>query len=95
MAKKKKAHMQICVAKEDRYPRGIVREAIDYLKLFMPVTLAIRLLCILFVVFGMKNARIDPSCWLPCQNCTDCTQKDGERERRRNDGHRKRRWPQA
>ena len=58
MAKKKKAHKQICVAKEDRYPRGIVREVIGYLKLFMPVTLAIRLLCILFVVFGMKNARI-------------------------------------
>ena len=55
---KKKTHKQICVAKEDCYPRGIVREVIDYLKLFMPVTLAIRLLCILFVVFGMKNARI-------------------------------------
>lgn len=58
MAKKKKAPKKICIAKEDRYPRGIVREVIAYLKLFMPVTLAIRLLCILFVVFGMKNSRI-------------------------------------
>lgn len=59
MAKKKhKAAKQARVPKEDRYPRGIALAVIAFLTLFMPMTLAVRLVCILFVACGMTNNRI-------------------------------------
>jgi len=59
MAKKsKKAPKQNLVDKEDRYLHGIVYQVCAYLCMFMPRTLAVRLVCILFVACCMSNNRI-------------------------------------
>ena len=59
MAKKnKKAPKQNFVDKEDRYLHGIVYQVCAYLCMFMPRTLAVRLVCILFVACCMSNNRI-------------------------------------
>ena len=59
MAKKsKKAPKHIRVNKEDRYLHGIVSEVCVFLSLFMPKTLAVWLVCILFVACGMGNNKI-------------------------------------
>ena len=59
MARKyNKTPKSLCVPMEDRYPRGIALGIINFLIMFMPKTLAVRLVAMLFLSVGLERKKV-------------------------------------